>query len=929
MAGALIGESDAATPIRVGVVDDHPVVGEGTAALLRAQPDLAVVGVAVSLEAAREAGLTDATAVDVLLLDIRLGTDSGLRLLSDVASRGEGPLPAVIVLTAYDYPQYADAALSLGAAGFVLKTAPLPELVDAIRRVAAGGLAFAVRPRTRPRPPARRASTTSSASSPTAAATTRSAPPSASAPKTVETHLSRIFERFGVSSRTELAARAVREGWLDVPPRADARPHGSRTWPVNVPVRSARRLRWRRAEHRAAAAAARARAAAAPRSARCGLAGRRRRARHHRGGRPALDPHRVAADGRPRLARGALRLPPARLRGRLLAQPAPKLDQYDDYVFIVLHFPLFEKDTGRILTAELDLFMGPDYLITLPNIPLPPLTAMFERYREKDDLREDDFSKGSGYLLYKIVDTCVDASFPMLRKMGLKLDRLEDDIFEGRSSEIVRDISEAKQEIINFRKIVRPQRAVLRDLERTKQRYLQEELEIYFDDISDAAERIWDTLENYKEVVEALESTNESVLSHRLNDSFRILTAASVVLLPLTLIASIFGMNVPVPGRGPADSRSSAILPLMALVLLGARRLLPPPRLAVAGSGREVALRGAHVAHVRADQPVVGGLLEDVRRPAGVARQRERGGEQVGREAHALEHRRRVELDVGLERPLGVASRRARAGRRPRPRSRARATRAGAASTRRPCGAPPRAGRRRGRRGARSPSAARLRSSASLSHSSARSGEPIWWSWSTTSDGAPPWSGPFIVPIAPDDRRGDVRLRRGDDPRGERRGVEAVLRADDEVGVQGAGVAGIRPLAGELVEEPLDEVERRDRARSGSRPWRSRANAASTDGEIAVRARACSTVGGQSSFCVAPHAETAVRSASIGLARRRQRAQRRSARVRHGGRRAGAASDPSRRSTAGWRPPGTCRAPRDRRSDSRDRGAARARRRPG
>ena len=187
----------------------------------------------------------------------------------------------------------------------------------------------------------------------------------------------------------------------------------------------------------------------------------------------------------------------------------PKLDQYDDYVFIVLHFPLFDKDSARVLTAELDLFMGPDYLITLPNVPLPPLTAMFERYREKDDLREDTFSKGSGYLLYKIVDTSVDASFPMLRKVGLKLERIEDEIFEGRSSEIVRDISEVKQEIINFRKIVRPQRAVLRDLERTKQRYLQEELEIYFDDISDAAERIWDTLENYKEVVEGLESTNE------------------------------------------------------------------------------------------------------------------------------------------------------------------------------------------------------------------------------------------------------------------------------------------------------------------------------------------------------------------------------------------------------------------------------------
>lgn len=254
----------------------------------------------------------------------------------------------------------------------------------------------------------------------------------------------------------------------------------------------------------------------------------------------------------------------------------PKLDQYDDYVFIVLHFPLFDKDTGRILTAELDLFLGPDYLITMPNIPLPPLSAMFDRYREKADLREEVFSKGSGYLLYKIVDTGVDASFPMLRKTGLKLERLEDDIFEGRSSEIVRDISDTKQEIINFRKITRPQRAVLRDLERTKQRYLQEELEIYFDDISDAAERIWDTLENYKEVIEGIESTNESVLSHRLNDSFRILTAASVVLLPLTLIASIFGMNVSFPGEGQTITFviiliSMAIL-LAALVILFRRR---------------------------------------------------------------------------------------------------------------------------------------------------------------------------------------------------------------------------------------------------------------------------------------------------------------------------------------------------------------------
>ena len=114
----------------------------------------------------------------------------------------------------------------------------------------------------------------------------------------------------------------------------------------------------------------------------------------------------------------------------------------------------------------------------------------------------------------------------------------------------MRDLSNSKQEIINFRKVIRPQRAVLRDLERTKQRYLAEDLEVYFDDIVDASERIWDMLENFKEVVEALEDTNESVLSHRVNEVLRVLTAFSVVILPLTLFASIFGMNVAFPFEG-------------------------------------------------------------------------------------------------------------------------------------------------------------------------------------------------------------------------------------------------------------------------------------------------------------------------------------------------------------------------------------------
>ncbi len=200
-------------PIRVAIVDDHPVVRDGTAALLERVPGISVVGTAGSAEEA--AGFVDVGRVDVLLLDIRLGTDSGLRLLDALPPDRR---PAIVVLTAYDYPQYAAAALRSGAAGFVIKTAPIADLVDAIRRAAAGGLAFSIRPTERAD---ERRLTARELDVVRLVVEGRSNDEIARAlgigSKTVETHLGRLFERFDVASRTELATRALREGWLELP----------------------------------------------------------------------------------------------------------------------------------------------------------------------------------------------------------------------------------------------------------------------------------------------------------------------------------------------------------------------------------------------------------------------------------------------------------------------------------------------------------------------------------------------------------------------------------------------------------------------------------------------------------------------------------------------------------------------------------------
>jgi magnesium transporter len=239
---------------------------------------------------------------------------------------------------------------------------------------------------------------------------------------------------------------------------------------------------------------------------------------------------------------------PLDLEDVLSRRQRPKVDEYPDYLFGVLHFPVYDKAIQRLNAAELDVFVGSGYLVTLPNVELLPVTRLFGRCQEDEELREQLFSKGSGYLLYHILDDLFDYCFPILDKIGHKLDSVEDDMFEVRAEDVVRDLSNVKQEIISYRKIIKPERSTLRVLERQIERFLPEDLELYFDDIVDASERIWDLLDNYKEVVEALEDTNESVISHRQNDVLRFLTVVTVILLPLTLITGIFGMNVHFPG---------------------------------------------------------------------------------------------------------------------------------------------------------------------------------------------------------------------------------------------------------------------------------------------------------------------------------------------------------------------------------------------
>jgi magnesium transporter len=254
----------------------------------------------------------------------------------------------------------------------------------------------------------------------------------------------------------------------------------------------------------------------------------------------------------------------------------PKVDVYTDddtgnggYLFTVLHFPVYDAAVGRLNAGELDAFIGPDYLVTLPATELRPVSLLFRRAEESEELRYQLLSRGSGRLFYEVLDDLYDYCFPILDKIGFKLEQVDESIGEGEGAkELVRDIHRVKQEIISYRKIIKPQRPTLRQLDRSIERFLSEELEDYFDDLVDASERIWDLLDNYKEVVEALEDTNESLISHQQNDILYVLTIFSVVMLPLTFLTGFFGMNVHFPGFDTWDAFWGS-LGLMAVTIVG------------------------------------------------------------------------------------------------------------------------------------------------------------------------------------------------------------------------------------------------------------------------------------------------------------------------------------------------------------------------
>ena len=222
----------------------------------------------------------------------------------------------------------------------------------------------------------------------------------------------------------------------------------------------------------------------------------------------------------------------------------PKMDEYKDYLFLVFHFPVFNKEARVLNSSQVSVFIGKDYLITLHRGELRPLVALFRDCEINEDTREEHFSQGTGYLLYRIIDRLVDYCLPIISKISANIEKTENNIFRSRvMPRAIGDISTLRRDVIAFRRIIWPVRAVIASLEPKIRRFTTMDLAVYFGDMVDHVDKIWDALDEYKEIIEGLNDTHDSLATNRTNEVMRMLTVIATILLPLTVVASVFGMN--------------------------------------------------------------------------------------------------------------------------------------------------------------------------------------------------------------------------------------------------------------------------------------------------------------------------------------------------------------------------------------------------
>lgn len=227
--------------------------------------------------------------------------------------------------------------------------------------------------------------------------------------------------------------------------------------------------------------------------------------------------------------------------GSALSQ-RPMIIQGPDYLFLILHFPVF-KD-GRVVSGEVDFFVGHGFLVTAHNNNLKALSDFANLSKKSPDSLLSYSLESSAVLLYEILGRLINECYRLSDDNSLAINEVEELIFNNQQKKAVEKILILRRNIINIRKIMQNHKNILKKLMEMESSLVEKKsIKRFYESLVEDSKRLWEMLDNQKEMVEVLNGTNESLLNDQMTSIMKTLTIFSVIVFPLTLLAAIFGMN--------------------------------------------------------------------------------------------------------------------------------------------------------------------------------------------------------------------------------------------------------------------------------------------------------------------------------------------------------------------------------------------------
>lgn len=224
----------------------------------------------------------------------------------------------------------------------------------------------------------------------------------------------------------------------------------------------------------------------------------------------------------------------------------PKIDRYEDHAFVILNFPTLEKE--RIpRSRQLAAFIGSGYLVTVHEGELKPISEIFQQCLKSDNAKHELMGRSAGYLFHSIIDALTDDLLNLARKIVGNIEDIEDVVFDEQAK-AAGEISYIRRQITVLRRIAIPLRRTVNEIA-TKdiRRFSEEDLTPYFDDVNDHIDKVIDTLEESKETIEIYKDTDYLHGTDRSNKILAILTIIFTLSMPVTIMSSLYGMNVDIP----------------------------------------------------------------------------------------------------------------------------------------------------------------------------------------------------------------------------------------------------------------------------------------------------------------------------------------------------------------------------------------------